>query len=155
MNAAFVVHSPSAAHPAHDGAFVGSSAHKVGAVVGALDGEEQMRQLLAQLIAMNAALLAHSPALAQPAHDAALEAASAHAVGAVDPGDAGSVQSPQLLAQLTAMNAALLVHSLALAHPGHDAALVAASAHVVGVGVEPAHSPQLLAQLAAMNAALL
>jgi hypothetical protein len=76
-------------------------------------------------------------------------------VGAVDPGDAGSVQSPQLLAQLTAMNAALLVHSLALAHPGHDAALEAASAHVVGVGVEPAHSPQLLAQLAAMNAALL
>ena len=156
MNAAFPVHSPAAAHPAHDAAFVGSSVHKVGAAVGVLDGDEHSRQLLAQLIAMNAALLSHSPALAHPGHDAALEGASAHAVGdAVEPDGTAAVQSPQLFAQLVAMNAALLSHSPATAHPRHDAALEAASAHVVGVGVEPAQRPQLLAQLAAMNAALL
>jgi uncharacterized protein (DUF2147 family) len=104
-------------------------------------------QLLAQFAVMNATFFVHSPIAAQPAHDGALAAASAHgAVGAIVGVDAGgaapgdgvvTVQIPQLLAQFAVMNATFFVHSPIAAQPAHDGALAAASAHgAVGAIVE-------------------
>ena len=61
-----------------------------GASVGGGVGTVQIPQLLAQFAIMNATFDVHSPVAAQPAHDGALAAASAHgAVGAIVELDAG------------------------------------------------------------------
>ena len=130
-----------------------------GATTGAGVGSVQNLQLSMQFAAMNTAFRVHSPVAAHPAHDGALAAASAHAVGAIVVFDGAGVGGAAGLGigvggGTTSWSVGADVGGGATAAGvggGATGAVVSTVGDTVGAIVPPGQRPQLLAQFAAWS----